>query len=309
MKILILLLCVLVSAAAQTPATPAPKKPFTGFGPSALDRKGGPMPPRSAPGTTSPTLSPGLAAKPAATMTSSSVSGGMTLFKGWDARIGQGVGGQTGKSDDLRWLLARYGSSAANLSAQPQVTVYAGPILDGAPTSVTRVTYLMPLDQAESALFTRRPLPSRANAVAPGFPEGLTLNTYDVRAGIYNRVCIITDSAKPQPQVVALQLKAENMHWIPASPPWVKLERDWHTYDYVNTKNRGQGSAIIDTRIYDRRKNAGHIIVKSSGANRWFPPKIIGDIVEKPARGAINETSTLYLPQPMIDLVLFCLSH
>src|SRR5260370_41874355 len=103
-----------------------------------------------------------------------------------------------------------------------------------------RITYLMRLPQAEALLFKSRGIATVSRAVAPGFPDGLFLHTYDVKAGIYNRLSIVTDSRHPVQQVVTLELKAEGTNWYPPSPPFKKIGRDWHTFDYVNAENRGQ---------------------------------------------------------------------
>ena len=296
-----ILLCLLATAHGQQ-ATPPPKKPFTGFGPSALDKKPG----GATTGSLLPQRTPTAAPPPQKTATAAD-SKGIVLDKDWEGHVTQGAGGQTRKIDDLKALLSTYGVPEADTGAHPEVTVYEGPTMDGGGSC--RIGYLTPLAEVEKLLFRNRGIATTAKAVAPGFPDGLFLHTYDVKVGIYNRLCIVTDYSKPQQQVVSLVLKAQNLHWIPLSPPWVKIERDWHTFDYVNTQNRGQPRQIIDTRVLDLRSKGHLIVVKSSGANRPFPPIIQPvEIVEKPAGSAVNETTTWYVPEPLIKLILYCIS-
>lgn len=286
---------------------PEPKKnPFTGFGNTGLDRRkpaalspspAGPRP--VMPGPSAPTV-------PAAANPNGGTAG-IALSEDWTGRLTQGSGGQTMKMKDLQALLAGFGSSERDIAAHPDVTIYDGQRMDGAPGDNCRVTYLMPLDRAEAALMRNRGISTVARAVAPGFPDGLFLHTYDVKAGIYNRLCLVTDNAKPQQQVVSLVLKSESSNWYPPAP-FRKLERDWHVFDYVGTENRGQPGITIDTRVNDVR-GAGHfIVVNTTGGYRpelVLPPP---GILIKPARFSPKETTTWHVPEPLIKLILHCLS-
>lgn len=306
----LLLLISLTTAAWAQQSSQTPKKdPFAGFGNTGLDRKPGggaasaltpvgrkPSPPApAAPTTTTPTT---------ATVPASSASSGIVLASEWSGHLSQGSGGQTMKMADLQALLSGYGSPELDVAAHPEVTIYAGPTMDSGGSQSCRVTYLMPLDKAEAVLFRSRGISTVSKAVAPGFPDGLFIHNYDVKVGIYTRLSILTDSAKPVAQVVSLLLKAPNANWYPAAPPWKKLERAWHTHDYMNTENKGQPGLVIDTRVYDRRSEGGFLIVNTTGGS--WPP--LPEMLFKPARSSPKETTTWYLPQPMIKLILHCLS-
>lgn len=281
------------------------KDPFAGFGNTSLDRKpgGGTGTPLS-PFGRKPVPSPPAA--PATTSTAAaSASNGIALATQWSGRLSQGSGGQTMKMDDLQSLLAGYGSAELDVAAHPDVTIYSGPTMDSGGTQSCRITYLMPLDKALAVLFRSRGISTVSKAVAPGFPDGLNIHTHDVKVGIYNRLAILADSAKPVPQVVSMVLKAEGENWYPGAPPWQKLERRWHTHDYMNTENKGQPGIAIDTRVYDRRSDGGYIIVNTTGG--FWPP--LPEMLLKPARHSPKETTTWYLPQPLIRLILHCLSQ
>ncbi len=266
---------------AQQPATPAPKKdPFANFS-SALDKRPGGTP--SAPASAPAVATAGSGA-------------GISLAPHWDALTAQSRGGQSGKIDDLVFLLSAYGTPGADTAAHPEATVYEGPQMDG--TGTCKIAYLTPLEEAKKALFNRAPGPvSGSKAVAPGFPDGLFLYQFDIKCGVYNRLTIVTDSAKPQPQVVSLQFKNERQSWHPTH--FKEVARDWHTYDYVNARNRGQPGIVIHTRVNDLRKPSHYIV-----ANMAFgiPPQT-GGWVQVNSRP--NETSTWFLPEPLIGLILF----
>jgi hypothetical protein len=173
-------------------------------------------------------------------------------------------------------------------------------------TQTCRITYLMPLAQAEALLFGSPVIATEAAAVAPGFPDGLFIHTYDVNAGIYNQLVILTDHAQPQQQVVSLVLKADGVNWYPPSPPFVKIQRDWHTFDYMNTENKGEPGIKIDTRVEDFRSNGHFIVVNMTGGTR--PPIWPGEVC-KPAKAKPREDTTWYLPEPLINLILYSLSR
>ncbi|MEP6669702.1 MAG: hypothetical protein ABJF10_11150 [Chthoniobacter sp.] len=233
---------------------------------------------------------------------------GIALASDWTGHTTQGSGGQTMKMADLLALVSNYGKAEADLAVHPEVTIYEGQVAGGAPGENCRITYLMPLDRAEALLMKSKGLATSSRAVAPGLPDGLFLHTYDVKAGIYNRLCIVTDSRKPVQQVVSLIFKAEGANWYPPSPPFVKINRDWHTFDYVNTENRGSSSIKIDTRVKDMRRQGGYIVVNTTGG--VAPDTILEPgVVLKPARNSPKEDTTWYVPVPLVKLMLYCLEQ
>ena len=119
------------------------------------------------------------------------------------------------KMKDLQYLLSTYGKADRDIDPHPDVTVYEGSPLDTSLGQNCRITYLMPLVQAERLLFKSRGIVTGGRAVAPGFPDGLFMQIYDVRAGIYNRLIILTDTAS---QVVSLEFKAEGVIFYPDTP-------------------------------------------------------------------------------------------
>lgn len=295
------------SSFAQQDASGPKKNPFAGFGNTGLDRRPGAMTPPSPAGKTPGAPAPQTSRTPVAASVPAASANGIALANDWAGHLTQGAGGQTMKMRDLQALLSGYGVAEADTAPHPEVTVYEGSPMDAALGQSCRVAYLMPLDKAEGVLFKNRGIVTATRAVAPGFPDGLFIHTYDVKAGIYNRLCILTDSAKPQNQVVSLLLKAESANWYPPSPPFKKLERDWHTHDYLNTENRGQPGIVIDTRVNDLRPRGRYIVVNITGG--FAPPEILPPgIVIKPARNSPKTNATWYVPEPLIKLILHALS-
>ncbi len=216
--------------------------------------------------------------------------------------VTQGSGGQTNKMDDLRALLSGYGAPEADTGPHPEATAYEGPPMSPELGKHCRIPYLMPLDQAEKILFKSRSLVSGSKAVAPGFPDGLFLHNYDIKFGNYNRLTIMADSAKPQQQVVCLLFKNERENWHPIH--FKEVPRNWHTYDYVNARNRGQPRIAIHTRVHDLRGKGRYIVVNTAfGVPPPSPPGWVR-VAYRP-----TETSTWYLPEPMIKLILHSLSR
>jgi len=239
----LLWLCSAGVALGQQPAATPKKDSFSDFGRTSLDKRpAGQATP--SPFDKSPSAQPAFAPE-----TGSQTGSGIVLAGNWQGHTAESSGGQTMKLADLRALLTNFGKPEADIEAHPDVTVYEGQRMDGKPGDNCRVTYLMPLMQDEAQLFHSRGMTTASRAVAPGLPDGLFLHTYDIHAGIYNRLIIVTDSAKPEPQVVTLILKGEGVNYYPGAP-FRKVERDWHTFDYVNTENRGQSGVKIDTRVH-----------------------------------------------------------
>ena len=174
--------------------------------------------------TTGVRLAPG--AQVAETVGTGSSTGGIVLSDDSVGDLTEAAGGQTMKMDDLEALLSGYGTAESDTGPHPNVTVYEGPTMDSNSSQNCRIPYLMPLPQAEALLFRSPGIGTEDKAVAPGFPDGLNIHAYDVRAGIYNRLVILTDGAKPDEQVVSIELVAEGVNRYPASPPFKKVERD-----------------------------------------------------------------------------------
>ena len=64
----------------------------------------------------------------------------------------------------------------------------------------------------------------------------------------------------------------------------------------------------IDTRVNDARKVSHCVVVNATGGRQ---PDLLSPpgIVFKPARYSPKETMTWYVPEPLVKLILYCLSN
>jgi hypothetical protein len=217
---------------------------------------------------------------PAAIPEADAKPGGIVL--GRVNQLSQAQGGKSAMMADLEFILSKYGKPENDTAAHPDVTIYDGPSPGGGVKGTCRITYLMPRAKAEALLFRNRGIVSRKAAVAPGFPPGMIIHTYDIRFLIYNRLYLMVDQAD---QVVTLEFKSENT-FAPAQPPlWTLIDRDFSTFDYINTENRGTRKVRILTHV-QRPPGASYIVVNMAATR-------------------INETTTWYVPDPLLRQILF----
>ena len=198
-------------------------------------------------------------------------------------RVAQDKGGKSATMADLEFILQSYGQPKLSLEPRENAHAYRGPRLIGEITKEdVKIPYLAPRADAEKILFERTPTSSKQDAVAPGFPGGLILRTYDIRFNGFNRVTFVMDREE---KVVCVQLKAENTLHSPDGPKgWKKLERDFHTFDFVRMEERGRAMAI-DCYVYDNRGADGFIVVQT-----LVPQN--------------KETTRCYFAVPMVELIL-----
>lgn len=203
-------------------------------------------------------------------------------------QVAQDKGGKSATMADLEFILKDYGQPKLSLEPREKTHAYRGPRLIGEVTKEdVKIPYLAPREEAEKILFERTPMSSKQDALAPGFPGGLSLRTYDIRFNGFNRVTFVMDRAE---KVICVQLKAENtLHSAEGQKGWKKLERDFHTFDFVRMEERARATAI-ECFVYDNRNADGFIVVQT------LVP-------------ANKETTRCYLPVPLIELILNNLSE
>ena len=177
--------------------------------------------------------------------------------------------------DSLKRILTGYAEPKANRAEDPKMLVYQGSMMD-AHSTMTSVRWLMPVEEAEKALFKTTPNARTAEGVKSGFPNGLSLRTYDVRAGIYDTLTLVIDRAD---QVVALQLNAEKEHWAPRTKDWKNLGV-FPVADFIHSTRKDSATFIRDLRA----ANAGVVINNATVGN--------------------TGTATLYLPTPLVGCLL-----
>lgn len=183
--------------------------------------------------------------------------------------------GQIDFRKSLKKILIGYAEAKANRAENPKMLVYQGSMMDTHST-MTSIHWLMPLEEAERALFKKIPVARTSERVASGFPNGLSLRIYDVRAGIYDTLTLVIDRAD---QVVALQLNANKEHWAPRTKDWKSLGV-YPVADFIQLVRKDSATFIRDLRA----ANAGVVVNNATVGN--------------------TGTATLYIPTPLIGCLL-----
>jgi hypothetical protein len=192
------------------------------------------------------------------------------------ASILMATGGHSQEIQDLRALLHRYGTPKADVGLHPGAEIYPG------------IPYLMPWHEAEKRLVPAGNTATRSGdkIACAGFPEGLNWICYDGlwkwNGGAYNHLYILKDILN---QVVSIEFRNEHGCWV-KGPPWESLPGGWHVIDYINAEVKGQKDIVIETQVLDQRDPKHRIVVHTTNQK-------------------INHTATMFLPQPLINLILY----
>jgi hypothetical protein len=204
---------------------------------------------------------------------------------------------------DLGALLSPFASAVANTAAAPNLKIYRG------------VTYLMPYLEAKRLLNLEQKVVPKNKVICPGFPRDSFFHysfsgNYE---GHYNQLYIVTDKAD---QVVAIQLVSESPKVDQVESP--SKPTDWHTYNFVNSRTKGTKRLWIDHKPWFEDKKGWH---EYSATNAYRQPKgelellridtvlLDPDLTTYGNRGQNwkpLEAVRLYLPKPMMELILQC---
>ena len=207
---------------------------------------------------------------------------------------------------DLGALLSPFASPAANTGPAPNLKIYRG------------VTYLMPYLEAKKLLNLEQKVVPKNKVICPGFPRDSFFHysfsgNYE---GHYNQLYIVTDKAD---QVVAIQLVSESPKVDQVDAP--SKPTDWHTFNFVNSRTKGTKRLWIDHKPWFEDKKGWH---EYSATNAYRQPKgelevlRIDTVLLDPATVGSSgyrgngwkplEAVRLYLPKPMMELILQCVN-
>ena len=231
-------------------------------------------------------------------------AGGLVVDRGWDSPM-QG-GSATMK--DLGTLLSPFAKAAPNVSPSADLKIYEG------------VTYLMPLEDAKKTLNLTQKVIAKSMVVCPGFPlHSLFSYGFDgVFEGHFNKLYLVADKAD---QVVAVELVAETPKRDLVNAPFEIT--NWHTYDFINTRTKATTTLWIDHKPYfqDRDRWLEYRPKYSSGQPKGEVDLLRIDSLlmdpeiqpgsSKSYRGTNwkpLKAMRLYLPHPMMELILHCIS-
>ncbi|MEP6671161.1 MAG: hypothetical protein ABJF10_18515 [Chthoniobacter sp.] len=184
------------------------------------------------------------------------------------------TGGHSQELGDVHAVLARFGKASDDGAPHPEAFIYPG------------IRYLTPWRDVEKILVPFNTGMRNGDKIAcAGFPEGLNWVRYDGRwvfnNHAYNHLFIVKDIRS---QVVCIEFLQEHGSW---RQDWPSLPGNWHVIDYVNAEVKGQPRVQIITQVFDDR-GAGHRIVVHTTSPQ------------------IKRTVTLFLPQPLVNLMLAC---
>ena len=226
--------------------------------------------------------------------------GGLVLDRGWATPM-QG-GGAT--MQDLGVLLSPFAKPAVNIAPAPGLKIFEG------------VTYLMPYDEARKALNLTQKVVAKNKLACPGFPRDSFFNygfdgNFD---GHFNKLYLVVDKAD---QVVAVQLVAEKPQMREFGIISLDSEKmEWHTYNFVSSKSKGSTRLLIEFKQFflkgDRWTQYRPTVFSMQPKD---PVEVLrlDSILVNPGSGETTreqralEAVRLYLPRPMMELILQCI--
>ena len=224
---------------------------------------------------------------------------GIVLDRGWATPIQGG----SATMEDLGVLLSPFAKAAINTAPAPGLKIYEG------------VTYLMPYEEARKALNLTQKVISKNKVVCPGFPRDSFFHyAFDGNfEGHFNKLYIVTDKAD---QVVAIQLVSESPKTDPNAAPYKAT--DWHTYNFVNSRTKATKRLWIEHKQFYQNRSSWReysstfpILIANDFSlvridSLLFNPDL-DDYGNRGARWKALEAVRLYLPKPMMELILQCI--
>jgi hypothetical protein len=225
--------------------------------------------------------------------------GTIVLDKGWMTS----VQGGSATMEDLGALLSPFAQPIANTDPAPRIKIYQG------------VTYLMPYAEARDKLKLIQKVVPKNKVVCPGFPRDSFFH-YSFSGsfeGHFNQIYLVVDKAD---QVVAIQLVTEAPKTDLVDAPY--KETVWHAYNFVNSRTKASRRLWIDHKPFFQDKQGWReYSAKYSYGQPKGPVDVLRidsllmnpDLTSSGSRGTnwkALEAVRLYLPKPMMELILFC---
>jgi hypothetical protein len=233
--------------------------------------------------------------------------GGIILDRGWESPMQGG----SGKMEELARLLSPFAKAAPTMNPDPTLDIYSG------------VTYLMPLDSAKKTLGINQRIVPKNKMACPGFPkDSFSHYAFDgTFEGHFNKLYLVTDKAD---QVVAVQLVAESPNRDLVQS--IHTAPDWGTYNFVNVRSKASSTVWVDHEVhfFDPTKRSLSKWTKYESRSTYSAPTPtlnlvrVDSLLMSPGKDNGNgkyrgsdwkplEAVRLYLPKPMIELILHCI--
>ncbi len=224
----------------------------------------------------------------------------IALAPNWNSPV---QGGELTRKD-LATIFGTQGSASTSTEGNPMIEVYP------------EVPFLLPLAQAKKRLNLESITPSKTKVACPGLPVG-SFSAYGfagIFPGGFNHLYLVTDNAD---QVVSVLTVDENSR---QRTPELTDTGGFHTYNFINLRVKGTNDLIIK-HVVATEAPAGVVIVDSMLVDPHDaenpPPKTgskTGTSGSKtsgargPRTGKVMERSRWYVPQPVVNLILRCVS-
>ncbi len=205
---------------------------------------------------------------------------------------------------DLGVLLSPFAKPAVNIAPAPGLKIYEG------------VTYLMPYEEARKALNLGQKVVAKTKVTCPGFAKDSFFHyAFDGNfEGHFNKLYLVVDKAD---QVAAVQLVAEKPQIRDFGIIGLNSEKmEWHTYNFVNSKSKASTRLLIEFKqLFQKgdRWTAYRPTILSTQPTSPVDVLRLESIVVDPGSGETTkeqralEGVRLYLPRPMMELILHCI--
>lgn len=241
------------------------------------------LPEAAAPAAEEPATEP-LKPAPAASPQSPAKEPALKLMGSWNSG---GKGGGLVMSD-LHELLAAHGRPNVDLAADPSIEIFS------------RITYLMPVREA-ALLFNQR-LAARNFLNSPPFPQD-SLYYYTFGGSFiegFNVLVLITDRAD---QVVAVQLVNEHPEDKARLQP-AAFSQKWHCYNFVQNRSKASKAWCIglQAQLVNRVAQVDSEVVSIAPERARWMSAFEGQTAQW--EGKVRERSRLFLPEPIVNLIL-----
>lgn len=205
--------------------------------------------------------------------------------------------------EDLGVLLSPFAQPSNDTSQAPRTEIYQG------------VTYLMPYAEAREKLNLLQKVVAKNRVGCPGFPRDSFFHyAFDGNFdGHFNKLYIVVDRAD---QVVAIQLVTESPKADQVDAPY--KETVWHAYNFVNARTKASRRLWIDHKpFFQNEQGWREYSTKYTYGQPKGPVDVLRidsllmnpDLTNSGNRGTNwkpLEAVRLYLPKPMMQLILFC---
>ena len=202
----------------------------------------------------------------------------IALPRNWSSTFQASSGGGSKTMADLSRLLSPFGEPDSTLECASPQTVYAG------------IPYLTPVDTAIKQLKLTS-LKSKSKISCAGLPDGLFYYAFDGKfEGHYNKLYLVTDQ---KDQVVSVELVEESPKGGQSSG---NHDRKNHTYDFVNTRCK-----LLVTMVIAYEVDAA----KETESNAH----VVNLTLYDPTMGKTLKAARWYVPQPLVNLILYCVSQ